>query len=201
MDLIFATNNQHKIVEISDLVKNKIKISGLAEAGFFGEIPEDYPTIEQNATQKSRFIYALLKKDCFSDDTGLEVDALDGAPGVYSARFSRIGEIQFPDLDVSDGNIRKLLELMKNESNRNARFKTVISLILGGTEYQFEGIIPGKISYERKGNSGFGYDPIFVPNGYNNSFAEMDLTIKNQISHRAIAMSKLVSFLLEQNSK
>lgn len=126
MDLIFATNNQHKIVEISELVKNKIKISGLAEAGFFGEIPEDYPTIEQNATQKSRFIYSLLNRDCFSDDTGLEVDALNGAPGVYSARFSRMGEIQYPDLEVADGNIRKLLELLKNESNRNARFKTVI---------------------------------------------------------------------------
>ena len=197
MELIFATNNRHKIVEISELVKNRVKISGLSEAGFFGEIPEDYPTIEQNATQKSYYIYNLLKKDCFSDDTGLEVDALNGAPGVYSARFSRMGQIQFPDLEIADGNIKKLLELMKNESNRDARFKTVISLVIGGVENQFEGIIPGKISFVRKGNSGFGYDPVFIPNGYNSSFAEMDMALKNQISHRAIAMNKLVKFLLE----
>ncbi len=199
MNLIFATNNQHKIEEIKGLSRNTIRVSGLLEEGFSGEIPEDFPTIEQNASQKSWYIFNLFGKNCFSDDTGLEVEALNGDPGVYSARFSRIGDIQYPQLDITNGNITKLLYLMKNENNRKANFKTVISLILAGVEYQFEGIIPGQISMEKSGISGFGYDPVFIPNGWDCSFAEMSLEIKNKISHRAIAMNRLLAFLREDD--
>jgi len=195
MELVFATNNLHKLTEIRDLVKGNIRISGLEEAGFFGDIPEDFPTLEQNASQKSWFIYNKLNLNCFADDTGLEVDALRGEPGVYSARFSRMGEITYPEMEITEGNITKLLNLMSNTSNRKARFRTVISLIIDGSEYQFEGIATGAISIEKSGVNGFGYDPVFIPDGEKISFAEMDFSAKNLISHRARAVNKLVTFL------
>jgi XTP/dITP diphosphohydrolase len=195
MDLVFATNNLHKLNEIRSLVKSKVRIYGLSDTGFKGEIPEDFPTLEQNASQKAWFIYKKLKKNCFADDTGLEVEALNGDPGVFSARYSRIGEIRYPEMEVTSGNTRKLLWLMKNESNRNARFRTIISLIIDGIEYQFEGIISGTITFEKSGTKGFGYDPVFFPDGESSSFAEMSIEKKNSISHRAIAMNKLVGFL------
>jgi XTP/dITP diphosphohydrolase len=136
-----------------------------------------------------------LHQNCFADDTGLEVEALNGEPGVFSARYSQIGEIRYPEMDISEGNIKKLLELMNNESNRNARFRTVISLILNGTEYQFDGIVNGRIANTKTGSKGFGYDPVFIPEGETCSFAEMESDRKNMISHRARAMSKLVTFL------
>jgi XTP/dITP diphosphohydrolase len=202
MKLIFATNNLHKLSEIRNLVQNNITITGLSEAGISGEIPEDFPTLEQNASQKAWFVFNKLHQDCFADDTGLEVDALKGQPGAFSARFSRVGEIRYPDMDVTEGNIRKLLELLNNEPNRKARFKTVISLIINGMEYQFEGIVEGLIAHEKYGSNGFGYDPVFIPNGEKHSFAEMDFKMKNRISHRALATEKLVGFLkgLEDNS-
>ncbi len=201
MTLIFATNNLHKLSEIRSLTKNKIRISGLAEAGFQGEIPEDYPTLEQNASQKSWYIYNRMHKNCFADDTGLEVNALNMQPGVYSARFSKIGEIRYPDMEESEGNIRKLLELMSGEVNRSAQFRTIISLILDGVEYQFEGIVSGTISKEKAGVKGFGYDPVFIPEGENCSFAEMGLEKKNSISHRGRAIEKLIGFLYSYPSR
>ena len=195
MTLVFATNNQHKLFELRRLAENSFKILGLSEAGFEGEIPEDYASLEQNASQKSWYIYNRIHQNCFADDTGLEVEALNGAPGVYSARFSKIGNLQYHKMEVSEGNIRKLLELMRGESNRNARFRTVISLIFDGIEYQFEGIISGTIASEKSGSTGFGYDPVFIPDGELCSFAEMDLEKKNSISHRGRAVEKLIRFL------
>lgn len=195
MDLIFATNNLHKLKEIRDVTKKSIRVLGLTEAGFNGEIPEDFPTLEQNASQKAWFIYNRLQRNCFADDTGLEVEALNGEPGVYSARYSRMGIIRYPDMEIAEGNIRKLLELLAKQSNRNARFRTIISLVLKGVEYQFEGAVSGKISTAKTGIKGFGYDPVFIPEGEKLSFAEMDLARKNQLSHRARAMNKLVAFL------
>ncbi len=195
MNLIFATNNLYKLNEIRNLTNKNISVSGLSEVGFEGDIPEDFPTLEQNASQKSWYIYKSLHQNCFADDTGLEVEALNGAPGVYSARFSRTGEIRYPFMEITEGNIRKLLELLHNECNRNARFRTVISVIMEGIEYQFEGIVSGKIAKERSGSNGFGYDPVFIPDGENCTFAEMDLEAKNKISHRGIAVNKLVTFL------
>jgi XTP/dITP diphosphohydrolase len=195
MDLIFATNNLHKLNEVRTLTKGRVKISGLSESGFEGDIPEDFPSLEQNASQKSWFIYNKLGKNCFADDTGLEVDCLKGAPGVYSARFSRLGEISYPEMEVTEANIRKLLKLMLHESNRNARFRTVISLIIDKTEYQFEGVVTGTIAKEKSGINGFGYDPVFIPDGEKCSFAELGIERKNLISHRGKAMEKLVTFL------
>ena len=201
MDLIFATNNMHKLEEIRRLMHEKVHIFGLSEAGFEGEIPEDFPTLEQKASQKAWYIYERLHKNCFADDTGLEVEALDGAPGVYSARFSRIGDKQYPEMEVTAGNIRKLLELMQDEPNRRARFRTVISVVINGAEHQFEGIVEGSIAMEKSGISGFGYDPVFIPEGKNISFAEMNLDEKNRISHRARAMNRLAVFLDEIDEK
>ena len=195
MNLIFATNNLNKLNEVRSLVRDRIHIFGLAEVGFSIEIPEDYPNLEQNASQKAWFIYHRTRKNCFADDTGLEVDALSGEPGVFSARYSRIGDIRYPEMEANEGNIRKLLEKMGNNSNRRARFRTVFSLILNNTEYQFEGIIEGSIAYEKLGENGFGYDPVFIPLQESLSFAQMDLERKNEISHRAIATKKLISFL------
>ena len=199
MELIFASNNLHKLDEIKRLTGSKFRILGLAEAGFTGEIPEDFPSLEQNASQKSRFIFNKIHRDCFADDTGLEVEALKGEPGVYSARFSRMGEITYPDMEVSEGNIRKLLELLRDQPNRSARFRTVISLVMEGVEYQFEGIVNGNIAFGKTGNSGFGYDPVFIPEGEKCSFAEMDLQKKNTMSHRSRAIEKMVEFLSSSN--
>jgi len=195
MKLIFATNNLHKLSEIKCLIRSNIHISGLDEAGFKGDIPEDFTTLEQNASQKAWYIYNRLHGNCFADDTGLEVDVLKGQPGVFSARFSRVGDLRYPEMDVTEGNIKKLLELMNDQINRKARFRTVISLIIDGVEYQFEGIVYGQIARQKSGTNGFGYDPVFIPDGESCCFAEMDMERKNLISHRGRAIAKLVDFL------
>ena len=187
--IVFATNNQHKLSEIKNILGNDIEIISLKELGFTNDIPETGETLAENASQKSHYIYNLYKVDCFSDDTGLEVEALGGAPGVYSARYA--GE------DCSyDDNVNKLLKELGNSQNRKAAFKTVISLILDGKEYQFEGRVDGSITTEKHGSGGFGYDPVFLPDGYHQTFSEMDATLKNKISHRGKATAKLVDFLL-----
>jgi XTP/dITP diphosphohydrolase len=193
--LIFATNNQHKIEEISALLGGKFKLLGLQDLNISEEIPEDYDTLEENASQKAWYIFKRTGKDCFADDTGLEVDVLNGAPGVYSARYSRMGHPTFPEMEVSRGNIKKLLLKMEGAEKRSARFRTVIALLMNGKEYQFEGVAEGAITLKASGEKGFGYDPVFVPRGYDSTFAEMDLSLKNQISHRARAVNRLVDFL------
>jgi XTP/dITP diphosphohydrolase len=164
----------------------------LKEIGCFDDIPETADTLEGNALLKARYVYERFGKDCFADDTGLEVEALNNAPGVYSARYAGT------DKDAG-ANMRKLLDELSDESNRKARFRTVIALIKEGTEYLFEGEVRGTISCEPKGINGFGYDPIFVPENYDKSFAELDLSVKNTISHRANAVKKLVDFLQDNN--
>jgi XTP/dITP diphosphohydrolase len=188
MKLIFATNNQHKTEEIRSVVKNDFEIMTLAEAGINIDIPEPYNTLEENASAKSKTIYELTHTNCFSEDTGLEVVALNGEPGVKSARYAG-NDRSF------DANIEKLLINLADKANRNARFRTVISLILDGKETFFEGICEGKIIDERKGNKGFGYDPVFIPNGSYKTFAEMNIEEKNKFSHRKKATEKLVAFL------
>ena len=187
-NLIFATNNQNKVQEVRAVLGNIFNIITLKEAGIDIDIPEPHDTLEANATEKSKTIFEITKQNCFSEDTGLEAEALNGEPGVKSARYA--GE------DRSfDDNIEKLLSNLKPFENRSARFRTVISLILDRKEYFFEGICPGKIIEERKGNNGFGYDPVFIPNGSDKTFAEMDMAEKNKFSHRKKAMEKLINFL------
>ncbi len=195
MQLIFATNNQHKLEEIKALLGENFELLGLKDLNMDEEIPEDHDTLEANASQKAWYIFDRTGKSCFADDTGLEVLALDGAPGVYSARYSRMGDPTFPDMEPAQGNIRKLLLMMEDLKERSAQFRTVISLVLNGVEYQFEGVVEGAITESASGLEGFGYDPIFTPAGYDTTFAEMDLSLKNQISHRARAISQLVDFL------
>ncbi|HUW92932.1 MAG TPA: RdgB/HAM1 family non-canonical purine NTP pyrophosphatase [Bacteroidales bacterium] len=190
MELIFATNNRHKIREISSLLNPGTKLAGLADVNITEEIPEEWETLEENALFKARFVHKRTGMNVFADDTGLEVEALDGAPGVHSARFA--GE----DKD-SSSNITKLLGLMEGLKNRNARFRTVIALIYDHTEYLFEGTVNGRIIEERKGSEGFGYDPVFMAEEYNLTFAEMPLPEKNKISHRARAFAGLLKFLSE----
>lgn len=186
--IIFATNNPHKLEEIQNILANQFNVKGLREIGFEGDIPETGTTLTENASIKSHFIFDRHHIDCFSDDTGLEIDALDDRPGVYSARYA--GE---------DGNakrnINKILRELRGIENRTAQFRTVISLIMGGKEYFFEGKVKGKIIENEKGTAGFGYDPVFIPDGYDQTFAELPSGVKNKISHRANAMKKLVDFL------
>lgn len=186
--IVFATNNLHKLSEVQHILGNHFLLLSLNDIGFNHDIPEDHDTLEENASQKVRFIHNRFSVNCFADDTGLEVDALDGSPGVHSARYAG-------DHKSTKDNVRKLLADLKGESNRKAQFRTVISLIIDGTEKQFEGIIRGQIIDDLRGENGFGYDPIFVPEGYSKTFAELNLSIKNRISHRAIAIRKLVSYL------
>ena len=189
-EIVIATNNKHKVEEIRSLVGNRIKIISLSELGCKEDIPETGETLEENARQKARYIWEKYGKDCFADDTGLMVDALDGKPGVYSARFA--GEkCSFDD------NIDLMLEMMEGKTNRKAYFSTVICLIEQGEEKLFEGSCPGSILTERYGRGGFGYDPIFIPDGYGESFAEMGLEEKNKISHRGKATDKLIKYLLK----
>ncbi len=197
MQLVFATNNLHKLEEISALLGDSFQLLGLKDLQIDEEIPEDHDTLEENASQKAWYINERTGLNCFADDTGLEVDALDGAPGVYSARYSRMGQPTFPEMEPAQGNIRKLLLKMEDVIKRSARFRTVISLVLNGKEYQFEGVVEGAITELVSGAKGFGYDPIFTPVGYDITFAEMDLSLKNQISHRARAVRQLVDFLNE----
>lgn len=188
MALVFATNNKHKLEEISRLLTETYEIIPLAAIGCHEDIPEDYETLEENALQKARYIKEHYGCDCFADDTGLEVDALDNRPGVYSARYAG------PEKD-SKANMHKILTEMQDKNNRKARFRTVIALILNGEEHLFEGRVDGEILTEQHGDAGFGYDPIFRPDGFKESFAEMDMDTKNSISHRGRAVSKLVDFL------
>jgi len=186
--LVFATNNEHKLRELQQILSNRFELLSLKDIGCTEEIPETAETIEENSMQKAEYVYKKYKTDCFADDTGLEIEALNGRPGVYSARYA--GE----EKNMTK-NIEKILSELKGAENRKARFKTVISLILNGEKYQFEGIVNGKIIEQKKGDSGFGYDPVFVPEGYNQTFAEMSAEEKNKISHRGRAVQKLVKFL------
>jgi len=187
-ELIFATNNQHKVDEIRIVLGDTFNIITLKEAGIDIDIPEPHNTLEANAKEKSSTIYKLTKKNCFGEDTGLEVDDLNGEPGVKSARYAG-NERSFT------ANIDKLLDNMKHSVNRSARFRTVISLIINGQEKQFEGICEGVILHEARGENGFGYDPVFIPNGSTKSFAEMTMKEKGIFSHRQKAMLKLINFL------
>jgi XTP/dITP diphosphohydrolase len=195
MQLVFATNNRHKLEEISVLLGGNFKIVGLADLALTVNIPEDHDTLEGNASQKAWFIYDLTGKNCFADDTGLEVKALGGAPGVFSARYSRIGHPVFPELEPAEGNVKKLLLELDGISDRRARFRTVIALIIEGVEHRFEGEITGEITDSPSGSQGFGYDPVFRPDGYIKTFASMELSDKNLISHRARAGQKLADFM------
>jgi XTP/dITP diphosphohydrolase len=188
--LLFATNNQHKIEEIQAAVGASINIAGLKDSGINIDIPEPHDTLEKNASEKSSVIFALTGISCFSEDTGLEVEALNGEPGVKSARYAGTGS--------SDDNINKLLEKLQHQSHRKARFRTVISLIWKGAEYLFEGVCNGTITEKRKGEGGFGYDPVFIPEGSTRSFGEMTPEEKNKYSHRKKAADQLVLFLQQQ---
>lgn len=188
MELVFATNNKHKLEEIQAILGNHFKILSLNDIGCNEDIPEEQETLEGNAGQKSFYVYNKYGYNCFADDTGLEINSLNGEPGVYSARYA--GEEK-----SAEANMNKVLEKMAKIKNRDARFRTVISLVIEGHEELFEGIVEGEIITEKRGNSGFGYDPIFRPEGFNQTFAEMNLTAKNKISHRARVVEKLISYL------
>jgi len=187
--IVFATNNLHKLKEVRAILSNKCEVVSLAEIGFSGDIPETADTLEGNALLKAEFIYKKYGIDCFADDTGLEVEALNGAPGVFSARYA--GE----QADFM-ANIQKLLAEMHTISDRKARFRTVIAFIENGRTYYFEGRIDGTIATEPRGGAGFGYDPVFIPDGYIKSFAELSSTEKNRISHRALAVEKFAEHFL-----
>lgn len=229
MKIVFATNNQHKLDEIRDILGSQFEILSLKDIGCHEDIPEDHDTLQENALQKAQYIVDHYGVSCFADDTGLEVEALGGEPGVHSARYA-----EGTDHD-SEANMRKLLQKLGNNNNRQARFRTVIALLLrkeevdetrsqgveetrsqgvedgksqgdmetasaGYRQLLFEGIVEGRIAYEKKGSEGFGYDPIFVPDGYNESFAQLGMDIKNSISHRARAVAKLAEFLKDPRS-
>lgn len=200
-ELIFATHNEHKAIEIQAILGGSFSVLTLDQAGFSEDVPEEQDTLQGNAVQKAWFVYDKLAKDCFADDTGLEVPALGGVPGVYSARFAERSGERMPDETVSDANIRKLLGQMEGFKDRKARFRTVIALVIKGKEYTFEGIVEGSILGERRGEGGFGYDPVFLPEGCLETFAEMPLAEKNKISHRARAVSKLAQFLKNYSSE
>jgi XTP/dITP diphosphohydrolase len=189
--LIFATNNAHKVEEIQVAIGNIVQVISLQQAGIEIEIPEPHTSLEKNASEKSRTIYRLTNKNCFGEDTGLEVEALNGEPGVKSARYA--GE----EKDF-DKNIEKLLKKLSLAANRKARFRTVISLIYGGEEFLFEGICEGQVTDSKRGFKGFGYDAVFLPSGSKRTFAEMDTVEKNTFSHRRIAADRLVLFLQQQ---
>ena len=186
--LVFATNNLHKLKEVSAILGDKIELLSLNDINCHTDIPETSDTLEGNALLKAKFIHSHYGINCFADDTGLEVEALNGKPGVYSARYAS-------DTHNSEASMLKLIQDMEGKKNRNAQFRTVISLILNENTYQFEGIIKGQIIEEKRGLSGFGYDPIFIPEGYHKTFAELGDEIKNKISHRAQAVNKLCKFL------
>lgn len=199
MKIIFATNNQHKVDEIRSALPENFSIISLKEAGIDIDIPEPHNTLQDNAAEKARIIYNLTKTNpiamgCFSEDTGLEVYSLNNEPGVHSARYA--GEEK-----SFDKNIEKLLSKLENSSERKARFRTVICLILEGKEYFFEGICEGEIIHKKRGNQGFGYDPIFIPTGSGKTFAEMSMNEKNLFSHRKKATDKLVTFLNNYNNE
>lgn len=208
MKIVFATNNEHKLSEIRSILGEGIEVLSLKDIGCNVDIPETGKTLEENALQKAQYVYDHYHIDCFADDTGLEVDALNGAPGVYSARYASMANSATVSHD-SEANMARLLCELGENNNRSARFRTVIALIqkknvcpCGCTAikevHQFEGIVEGQIIKERRGGEGFGYDPIFQPEGYNQTFAELGMEIKNKISHRARATQKLCEYLLKR---
>lgn len=188
MKIVFATNNAHKLDEVRQVVGDKFTLVSLRECGIVEDIPENEPTLEGNALAKARYIYERTGADCFADDTGLEVDALGGEPGIRSARYATDGH-------DDEANKRLLLERLQGVENRAAQFRTAVALIMGGKEYLFEGIVRGQIATEQHGEGGFGYDPLFVPEGYDRTFAQMSAEEKNAISHRGRAVRKLAEFL------
>ena len=185
---VLATNNAHKLEEVTAILGDKIELLSMKDIHCHADIPETADTLEGNALLKARYIFENYNMDCFADDTGLEVEALNGAPGVYSARYAG-------DAHNSEANMRKLLQDMEGIENRKAQFRTVFALIINGKEHLFEGIVKGEITKHRCGSSGFGYDPVFIPEGYTQTYAEMGNTLKNKISHRALATNKLCNFL------
>ena len=185
---VFATNNAHKLEEVTAILGDKIELLSMKDIHCHADIPETADTLEGNALLKARYIFENYNMDCFADDTGLEVEALNGAPGVYSARYAG-------DAHNSEANMRKLLQDMEGIENRKAQFRTVFAPIINGKEHLFEGIVKGEITKHRCGSSGFGYDPVFIPEGYTQTYAEMGNTLKNKISHRALATNKLCNFL------
>lgn len=191
MKLVFATNNKHKLEEINRILGSRFEIISLEDIGCRDDIPEDYETLQENALEKARYVKEHYGYDCFADDTGLEIEALGNRPGVYSARYAGLAK-------DSQANMLKVLGEMEGETNRRAQFRTVIALILEGKEYCFEGKVTGEILTQQQGKTGFGYDPIFRPEGYALSFAEMSMDEKNTISHRGRAVQKLADFLSEK---
>lgn len=192
MKIVFATHNRHKVEEVQAVLGEGYELITAAEAGVKEEIPEEQPTIQGNASQKSHYLYEHTGLNCFADDTGLEVEALDGAPGVYSARYAG-DHVSYED------NNRLLLKNLEGKTNRRARFRTVISLILNGEEHLFEGTVEGTIATAPRGEAGFGYDPLFVPDGYETTFAQMSAEAKNSISHRGRAVAALAAFFRDQS--
>ena len=190
MKIVFASNNDHKISEIKNILGDSLILLSLKDLNIYEEIPEEEPDLEGNALSKARYVHKITGMNVFADDTGLEIDALGGMPGVRSARFAG-GNKDF------SANIDKVLSMLGSEVNRKGRFRTVIALIYNNIEYLFEGIVEGNIIHARRGNQGFGYDPVFIPEGKNRTFAEMDLSEKNSLSHRARALEKLSLFLLQ----
>ena len=191
--LVFATNNAHKLEEIRAILGSKIEILSLADIGCEADIPETADTLEGNALIKARYVYDNYKIDCFADDTGLEVDALDGLPGVHTARYA------YPDRHDPEANMVKLLDALRENNDRNARFRTVIALIEKGKEHLFEGVVEGVIARGKSGTEGFGYDPVFIPEGQQKTFAELGEDIKNSMSHRARAAQKLAGYLASRH--
>jgi XTP/dITP diphosphohydrolase len=191
-EIIFASNNDNKIKELNQLLKDsEINLLGLKDINCKEELPENQETLEGNALEKASYLHQHYKTDCFADDTGLEITALGGKPGVYSARYAGLQR-------SAEDNMNKVLDDLKNSADRSAQFRTVIALIISEKEYFFEGIVKGNIAHSKMGNEGFGYDPVFIPEGYNKSFAEMTMEEKNKISHRAIAVGKLIEFLSQK---
>jgi XTP/dITP diphosphohydrolase len=196
MKIVFATNNEHKLSEVRGILGDKVEVLSLSDIGCHDDIPETGETLEENALQKAQYIYDYYHVNCFADDTGLEVEALGGAPGVHTARYAS------EEGHDSEANTRKLLRELKDKDNRHARFRTAIALVeeVGKEEKVqrinlFEGIVEGEITTEKRGEKGFGYDPVFKPNGYDGTFAELGVDVKNQISHRALAVQKLVKYI------
>lgn len=192
--LVFATNNAHKLEEIRSILGSEIEILSLADIGCHADIPETADTLEGNALIKARYVYSHFHTDCFADDTGLEVDALGGLPGVHTARYA------YPDRHDPEANMLKLLDALKEKTNRNARFRTVIALIENGKEHLFEGTVEGSIARAKQGTEGFGYDPIFIPEGESQTFAQLGEDTKNSMSHRARAAHKLAAFLKNEEA-
>lgn len=194
MKIVFATNNSHKLNEITEISRGRLEILSLSDINCYEEIPETGDTLKENALIKAKYVKDKFELDCFADDTGLEVDALDNAPGIYSSRYAG------PNCNPED-NMQKLLQDLHGLKNRKAQFRTVIALILNGKKHYFEGVVKGEIIHQKKGSNGFGYDPIFKPLGYHKTFGEIPEEIKNSLSHRAIATQKLVDFLLKQKTE